>query len=169
MNLIKIWPKIPPYFSKDFKSVKKNTNSQIVRLKWKQSKNGFLMSLVIHFPPFFVFFIFFKQKTVREPIKKLLHFSPFSPPSETRKRCCTYYLLQCRLSVPILYFPEINQNPLSNFPTVILTSRGPVVWNFIFDFLKFYWKGSIFDSSFKKNLLIDLWCRFDIKTKYWVW
>ena len=121
------------------------------------------MSLVIHFPPFFVYFlIFFKQKTVREPIKKLLHFSPFSPPSETRKRCCTYYLLQCRLSVPILYFPEINQNPLSNFPTVILTSRGPVVWNFIFDFFIFYWKGTTLDSSDE-----DLWCRFDVRTKKW--
>ena len=127
------------------------------------------MSLVIHFPPFFVFYNFFQTKTVREPIKKLLHFSPFSPPSETRKRCCTYYLLQCRLSVPILYFPEINQNPLSNFPTVILTSRGPVVWNFIFDFLIFYWKGSTLDSSdevLKRTR--TLWCRFDIRTKKWV-
>ena len=135
MNLIKIWPKSPPYFNKDYKIVIKKSDSQKVRLRWKQSKINWILneprntlSSLFRF-----FFTFFKQKTVREPIKKLLHFSPFSPPSETRKRCCTYYLLQCRLSVPILYFPEINQNPLSNFPTVILASSCTVRWNFIFN------------------------------------
>ena len=44
------------------------------------------MSLVIHFPPFFVFLIFFKQNTVREPIKKLLHFSPFFPSLRNSKK-----------------------------------------------------------------------------------
>ena len=143
MNLIKIWPKSPPYFNKDYKIVIKKSDSQKVRLRWKQSKINWILNEPRNtLSSLFRFFTFFKQKTVREPIKKLLHFSTFSPPSETRKRCCTYYLLQCRLSVPILYFPEINQNPLSNFPTVILTSRGTVVRNFITNQL-LYWTSKI--------------------------
>ena len=79
----------------------------------------------------FRFFYFFQTKNCQRTYKEIIAFLPFFPSLKTRKRCCTYYLLQCRLSVPILYFPEINQNPLSNFPTVILTSRGTVVRNFI--------------------------------------
>ena len=77
--------KSPPYFSKDFKSVKKNINSQIVRLKWKQSKNGILMSLVIHFPPFFVF-LFFSNKNCQRTYKEIIAFLPFFPSLRNSKK-----------------------------------------------------------------------------------
>ena len=86
MNLSKYDQK-PPLFQQRLNCVKKNTNSQIISLKWKQNKNRFLTSLVIHYPPFFSFFLkIFSNKNCQRTYKEIIAFLPFLPSLRNSKK-----------------------------------------------------------------------------------
>ena len=87
MNLIKIWPKSPPYFNKDYKIVIKKSDSQKVRLRWKQSKINWILNEPRNtLSSLFRFFYFFQTKNCQRTYKEIIAFLPFFPSLRNSKK-----------------------------------------------------------------------------------